>query len=108
MSDIVASVHRVTAIMNDISAASSEQESGIGHVNGAIADMDDVTQQNAALVEQAAATAEAVHAEAGSLMQLVSFFTTDDAAPRAGGQLALLASVPPRRAALPVELRHAA
>ena len=107
MSDIVASVHRVTAIMNDISTASSEQESGIGHVNGAIADMDDVTQQNAALVEQAAATAESVHAEAGSLMRLVSFFTIDDA-PRGAGQLAVVVSAPQPRAAMPVEFRRAA
>src|SRR5476651_974541 len=108
MSDIVASVHRVTAIMNDISTASSEQESGIGHVNGAIADMDDVTQQNAALVEQAAATAESVHAEAGSLMRLVSFFTTDAEAARAGGQLAMVAKAPQHRPALAAEFRRAA
>src|SRR5476649_1280402 len=107
MSDIVASVHRVTAIMNEISTASAEQESGIGHVNGAIADMDDVTQQNAALVEQAAATAESVHAEAGSLMRLVSFFTTDDA-PRGAGQLAVVVNAPQPRAAMPVEFRRAA
>jgi len=70
--------------------------------------MDDVTQQNAALVEQAAATAESVHAEAGSLMRLVSFFTTDAEAARAGGQLAMVAKAPQHRPALAAEFRRAA
>lgn len=78
MSEIVASVQRVTSIMSQIASASSEQESGIGEINSAIADMDNVTQQNAALVEEAAATAESVHAEATNLLQLVGFFTVDD------------------------------
>ncbi|WP_295999180.1 methyl-accepting chemotaxis protein [Rugamonas sp.] len=108
MDEIVASVHRVTAIMGDISLASAEQESGIGHVNSAIADMDGVTQQNAALVEEAAATAEAMHAQAGNLMQLVSFFTIDAAGPRAGAALAVVAGGPQRRPASPVQVRQAA
>ena len=78
MADIVASVQRVTSIMAQIASASSEQETGIGEINSAIGDMDNVTQQNAALVEEAAATAESVHGEAANLMQLVGFFRVDD------------------------------
>nr|WP_315253357.1 methyl-accepting chemotaxis protein [uncultured Duganella sp.] len=77
MADIVTSVERVTSIMSQIASASSEQESGIGEINSAISDMDNVTQQNAALVEEAAATAESVHTEATNLMQVVGFFTVD-------------------------------
>ncbi|MDO9008571.1 MAG: methyl-accepting chemotaxis protein, partial [Thiobacillus sp.] len=58
MSEIVTSVKRVTDIMGEIAAASQEQSAGIEQVNQAITQMDDVTQQNAALVEQAAAAAE--------------------------------------------------
>ena len=57
MEDVVASVQRVTDIMAEISAASHEQSAGIEQVNQAIAQMDQVTQQNAALVEEAAAAA---------------------------------------------------
>ena len=78
MLEIVASIARVTAIMSDISSANAEQESGIHEVNTAIGDIDSVTQQNAALVEEAAATAEAMHKEANHLTQLVSFFKVDD------------------------------
>ncbi|SFV13818.1 methyl-accepting chemotaxis protein [Pseudoduganella namucuonensis] len=77
MGEIVASVQRVTDIMRSISAASSEQESGIREVNGAIAAIDEDTQRNAALVEEAAATSEAMHREANNLTQLVSFFQVD-------------------------------
>jgi len=78
MTDIVASVQRVASIMAQIASASSEQETGIGEINSAIAEMDNVTQQNAALVEEAAATAESVHSEAANLMQLVGFFKIDE------------------------------
>ena len=78
MAEIVASVERVTIIMAQIASASSEQETGIGEINGAIAEMDSVTQQNAALVEEAAAAAESVHSEATDLMQLVGFFNVDE------------------------------
>lgn len=77
MAEIVASISRVTSIMTEISSATAEQESGIQEVNSAIGDMDTVTQQNAALVEEAAATAEAVHKEASNLTQVVSFFKLD-------------------------------
>jgi len=77
MTEIVASIERVTSIMSEISDASSEQESGIHEINNAIGDMDSVTQQNAALVEEAAAMAEAMHKEANKMTQLVSFFKVD-------------------------------
>jgi methyl-accepting chemotaxis protein len=80
MQEIVGSVGRVTAIMASIAAASAEQEAGIAEINSAVSAMDDVTQQNAALVEEAAATAESVHAAAASLSRMVEFFSLDDAA----------------------------
>ena len=74
MNDIMLSVQRVTTIMAGISDASSEQEAGIGQINGAIIELDAVTQQNAALVEQAATAAEAMDARANDLAKLVSYF----------------------------------
>jgi len=88
MAEIVASVERVTAIMAKIAAASAQQEAGIGEIHGAIGDIDNVTQQNAALVEEAAATAESVHNEATRMMQLVGFFTVDGGAARGEQSLA--------------------
>jgi len=74
MQEIVASVERVTAIMGDITAASQEQSAGIEQVNQAIVQMDQATQHNAALVEQASAAAQALREEAGSLAQAVHLF----------------------------------
>ncbi len=74
MQEIVASVQRVTDIMGEISAASTEQSAGIDQVNTAITSMDEVTQQNAALVEEAAAAAESLVEQATSLMDTVSRF----------------------------------
>ncbi len=74
MQDIVQSVGRVTAIMSDITSTSAEQTSDIEHINLAITEMDDVTQQNAALVEQAAAAASALREQADKLSQVVSIF----------------------------------
>ncbi|CDG80863.1 methyl-accepting chemotaxis protein [Janthinobacterium agaricidamnosum] len=81
MDQVVASVSRVTDIMSEITAASHEQSTGIGHVNQAITEMDGVTQQNAALVEQAAAAAGSLQDQAGNLAQLVSRFELEEAAP---------------------------
>jgi methyl-accepting chemotaxis protein len=77
MHEIVESVKRVTDIMADITAASNEQATGIEQVNQAITQMDDVTQQNAALVEQAAAAAQSLQDQAGSLTHAVSVFKLD-------------------------------
>jgi len=74
MDQVVASVSRVTQIMSAITEASSEQSTGIGHVNEAITEMDSVTQQNAALVEQAAAAASSMQDQAGMLAELVCRF----------------------------------
>ncbi len=74
MDEIVASVRRVTDIMGEISAASHEQTQGIDQINQAITQMDQVTQQNAALVEEAAAAAASLQEQAGSLVQAVSVF----------------------------------
>jgi methyl-accepting chemotaxis protein len=74
MQEIVTSVQRVTDIMGEITAASSEQSAGIDEVNNAITSMDEVTQQNAALVEQAAAAAESLVEQAVNLIETVSAF----------------------------------
>jgi methyl-accepting chemotaxis protein-1 (serine sensor receptor) len=74
MNEVVASVQRVTAIIGDISVASGEQRDGIEQISIAISQMDSVTQQNAALVEEAAAAAESLEQQAASLSQAVSIF----------------------------------
>ncbi|MRW89515.1 HAMP domain-containing protein [Duganella sp. FT80W] len=74
MGDVVASVRRVTDIMGEITSASSEQSIGIDQVNGAITQMDQVTQQNAALVEQAAAAATSMQEQAQRLADVASSF----------------------------------
>jgi methyl-accepting chemotaxis protein len=76
MREIVGSVQRVTDIMAEITAASVEQTSGIEQINMAVVQMDQVTQQNAALVEEAAAAAEAMQEQAAQLAQAVSVFRT--------------------------------
>jgi methyl-accepting chemotaxis protein len=76
MREVVGSVQRVTDIMAEITAASAEQTAGIEQVNVAVVQMDQVTQQNAALVEEAAAAAEAMQDQAASLAQVVSVFRT--------------------------------
>jgi methyl-accepting chemotaxis protein len=77
MTEIVAGVKRVTDIMGEIAGASREQESGIGQINQAIMQMDGVTQQNAALVEEAAAAASALQEQANVLAGAVSVFKLD-------------------------------
>ncbi len=84
MDEVVASVKRVTDIMAEITSASQEQSTGIEQINRTIAQMDDVTQQNAALVEEAAAAAEAMQNQASSLAQVVSIFKLVNSAPGTG------------------------
>jgi methyl-accepting chemotaxis protein len=74
MHDIVDSVGRVTGIISEISAAGQEQTAGIDQINQAISQMDQVTQQNAALVEEAAAASEAMQDQAAHLASVVSIF----------------------------------
>ena len=82
MHEIVDSIGRVTSIMSGIALASQEQSAGIEQVNVAITQMDQVTQQNAALVEEAAAASEALREQSRALSQLVSTFRFEDSALR--------------------------
>jgi len=75
MTEIVASVQRVADIVTEISAASNEQSQGIGQVNGTVSSLDQMTQQNAALVEQSAAAAESLKEQAARLGEVVRRFT---------------------------------
>ena len=79
MEEIVVSVKRVTDIMAEITAASQEQSGGIEQVNTAITQMDEVTQQNAALVEEAAASAESLEEQAKNLAGAVGTFKLEHA-----------------------------
>ena len=103
MEQVVDSVRRVTAIMADISVATTEQSDGIAQVNQALAQMDGVTQQNAALVEEAAAAAESLQDQASHLADVVSVFKLGEQArqaapaPKAGK----VAAPPPAKTALP-------
>jgi len=82
MAQIVASVEGVSTVIGEITVASNEQSMGIDQVNIAIGQMDQVTQQNAALVEEAAAAAESLQDQADRLKRLVDVFKTEGAAPQ--------------------------
>ncbi|MES2077096.1 MAG: methyl-accepting chemotaxis protein [Pseudomonadota bacterium] len=99
MDGIVSAVKQVADIMSEISAASTEQSSGIAQVNQAIVQIDDVTQQNAALVEQATAAAQSMRDQAELLAQAVSVF-------KLAGQPA--GEVAPARKAAPAKRQGAA
>jgi methyl-accepting chemotaxis protein len=79
MTEVVSSIRRVTDIMGEISAASSEQATGVAEVGEAVAQMDQATQQNAALVEQMAAAASSLKNQAQDLVQTVAVFKLSDA-----------------------------
>jgi len=100
MTTLVGNVHQVTQIVGEIAVASREQSDGIDQVNQAVAQMDQVTQQNAALVEEAAAATQSLQDQAAELQQTVSVFKIKEGAfvgagagagtaRRAGNQLAL-------------------
>jgi methyl-accepting chemotaxis protein-1 (serine sensor receptor) len=74
ITEIVQSIARVSSIMNEIAAASAEQSVGIDQVNLAVAQMDEVTQQNAALVEEASAAAQSMAGQARTLSDAVAVF----------------------------------
>jgi methyl-accepting chemotaxis protein len=74
MNEIVGSVQRVTDIIGEITAAASEQSDGIGQVNSSVIQLDQMTQQNAALVEQSAAAAESLREQAHKLAEVVAVF----------------------------------
>lgn len=77
---IVESVQKVSSMIQDISSAAQEQTSGIEQVNVAISQMDEMTQQNAALVEEASAAGEALSDQARQLMSMMSFFSIENVA----------------------------
>ncbi|MBL0727691.1 HAMP domain-containing protein [Piscinibacter sp. HJYY11] len=79
MNEIVGSVQRVSDIIGEITAASSEQSDGIGQVNISVTQLDQMTQQNAALVEQSAAAADSLLQQAGNLSQVVGTFRLEAA-----------------------------
>jgi methyl-accepting chemotaxis protein len=74
MDDIVAQVQRVTQLIGEISGATDEQTTGIGQISDAVAQLDEVTQQNAALVEESAAAAESLKVQAQRLVESVAVF----------------------------------
>ena len=74
MDEIVVNVRRVTDIMGELAVASGEQTSGLDQINTAMGQMDQVTQGNAALVEEAAAAAQSLDVQAQALVQAVSVF----------------------------------
>jgi methyl-accepting chemotaxis protein len=87
MTEVLASAEKVTAIMARISTANAEQSSGIEHINRSIGEMDQVTQQNAALVEEASAAAHAMQEQADQLARAVRLFKLDQ--PQAAARPAL-------------------
>jgi methyl-accepting chemotaxis protein len=106
MQEIVTGVQRVSDMMGEIAAAASEQSNGIGQVNTAVNHLDQMTQQNAALVEQSAAAAQSLKDQAQRLAQVLASFRTDDQSrapvvPLTPVRAAAPVRTPPRRPALP-------
>ena len=83
MTEVVTTIRRVTDIMGEISAASSEQSAGVDQIGEAVTQMDQATQQNAALVEEMAAAAASLNTQAGELVHAVAVFKLDASAPAA-------------------------
>lgn len=103
MTEVVSSVRRVTDIVGEISAASQEQSAGIGEIGRAITMMDQATQQNAALVEQAAAAAQSLQEQAANLAKAVAGFKLHDyaqAAPARPPEVKRAVDITPSVAAL--------
>ena len=96
MTEVVTAIRRVTDIMGEISAASSEQSAGVGQVGEAVTQMDQATQQNAALVEEMAAAAASLNTQAGELVEAVAVFKlAQDSAYSAGTRLGATAGAAP-------------
>ena len=102
MNDLVAAINRVADIMSEINAASIEQGAGIEQVNQAVTQMDEVTQQNAALVEEAAASADSLAQQAASLVAAIGMYKLSGELERttAAPKTELAHSMPPKRKAL--------
>ena len=99
MHEVVASVRRVTGIMSEMMSASQEQSAGIEQINIAVTQMDNVTQQNAALVEEAAAAAQAMQEQVNSLNEVVSVFRVGNIAGSRDAGLRTVSRPPPPLAA---------
>ncbi|SAL55407.1 chemotaxis protein [Caballeronia sordidicola] len=97
MAEVTQAVARVTDMMEEIAAASIEQGRGIEQVNQAITQMDEVTQQNAALVEEAAAASQSLQDQGRRLMNAVAFFQMEDAPAAAAPNVRALAKAAPKR-----------
>ena len=95
MHEVVASVRRVTGIMSEMMSASQEQSAGIEQINIAVTQMDNVTQQNAALVEEAAAAAQAMQEQVNSLNEVVSVFRVGNIAGSRDAGLRVVSRPPP-------------
>jgi methyl-accepting chemotaxis protein len=89
LTEILASIKKVAEIVSEIAAASAEQSTGIDQVNTALTQMDEVTQQNSALVEENAATAKTLEQQAHAVTERVSFFRLGEAP--SGGQAPVIA-----------------
>jgi methyl-accepting chemotaxis protein len=108
MQEIVASVKRVSDLIAEIAAASHEQSSGIGQVNTAVTQMEQVVQQNASLVEEAAAATESMKSQAAALLQTVARFQLGDAAGVPVAPVASVAPPAPQPAIPPIRVRREA
>jgi methyl-accepting chemotaxis protein len=100
MNEIVQSVRRVADVIGEITAAASEQSSGIAQVNNSIANLDQMTQQNAALVEQSAAAAQSLREQADQLAQAVAVFKVAGHTAMAAPQVRSTGDLAPRPQAL--------
>jgi len=98
MSDVVASIKRVTDLMNEVNVASNEQSANVAQVSGAVTQMDRVTQQNAALVEESAAAAESLKQQARDLVHAVAVFKLPPGATAAGANISSTSSAARRPA----------
>jgi len=106
MTEVVGAIRRVTDIMGEISAASSEQSTGVAQVGEAITQMDQATQQNAALVEESAAAADSLQRQAQELVQTVAVFRLNPgqvAAPVAPATYSAAPKPAPARGVLPAQ-----
>ncbi len=104
MSEIVASVGRVTDIIGEIRASTVEQSEGIGNVNTSVGQLDQMTQQNAALVEESAAAAESLREQAARLAGMVSKFRLQDGATLSAHGAAPAPMAAPKPAPKPLKL----
>jgi methyl-accepting chemotaxis protein len=100
MGEIVGSVQRVSDIIGEITAATAEQSAGIVQVSGSVGQLDQMTQQNAALVEESAAAAESLREQAVALAHIIGAFRLDAGGPP-GPRPAVAAPRPPARAVAP-------